>query len=266
MTVPATARAPRHRLSPRARRAEAEGGAERAVIGGGAARAVIEGGAARAVIGAGSAGRAPRHELSPRARRRPAAEASPPPALQGAAAEATSPSPHAAALEPGELELHPMAAFGVAEVEVDVSGIGGAVLAYVVKAAAEAMPSGDAHFAIGVGGPVVRDAGDLGLGGIVRRLGDLGPDTAGATLTIVPSELGAETVPPGAGQLGTLVVGQVTERVVVVRPSGGGVGFAARMGVRLVFSYDHRVLRRDDAVRFLIAVKRRLEAPWTSAA
>jgi pyruvate/2-oxoglutarate dehydrogenase complex dihydrolipoamide acyltransferase (E2) component len=173
--------------------------------------------------------------------------------------------------------------FGVAEVEVDVSAIGGAVLAAVVRAAAEAVPFGAAHIAAGLGGPVIRDAGDLGSAGIVRRLAELGagPDSAeagsnragsnragsgGATLTVVESELAAETVPPEPEQLGTLVVGAAAERVAVVRLDGGSAGFAARSVVRLVFSYDHRVLRRDDAVRFLSAVERRLEAPWTSAA
>jgi pyruvate dehydrogenase E2 component (dihydrolipoamide acetyltransferase) len=160
-----------------------------------------------------------------------------------------------------------VAGFAVAEVEADVTHLGEAVLPYVAKAVAEATPVGAVHLAIGPGGPVIRDAGDLGLVGLTRRLSELGPgtDPGGATLTLVVSGLAAETVPPEPGQAGTLVVGQVLERPAVVRPAGGGAGISVRSFVRLVFSYDHRVLRRDDAARFLTAVKNRLEAPWTSA-
>jgi 2-oxoglutarate dehydrogenase E2 component (dihydrolipoamide succinyltransferase) len=142
----------------------------------------------------------------------------------------------------------------------------------VARAIAEAVPSRAVHLAIGMGGPVIRDAGDLSLAGLTRRLSEpdpdpkaSGPGTSGATLTIVVSGLTAETVPPEPGQLGTLVVGQAVERPAVVRLTGGGSGIAVRSFAHLTFSYDHRALHRDDAARFLTAVKHRLEAPWTSA-
>jgi hypothetical protein len=220
--------APRHRLSPRARRAGAEVAGVR---------------------------RVPRHELSPRARR------------QSAEAET-----HAKQTRPPFTQNPPggrqeSAWFAVGESDVDVTGLGGPVLTYVARAAAEAMPPGPVHLAIGVGGPVVPDAGDLSLTGLTRRLSDLdaGAPRAGATLTIVVSGLTAETVPPEPGQIGTLVVGEIVERSAVVRLPGGGPGIAVRSFARLTFSYDHRALRRDDAARFLTAVKHRLEAPWTSA-
>jgi pyruvate/2-oxoglutarate dehydrogenase complex dihydrolipoamide acyltransferase (E2) component len=114
---------------------------------------------------------------------------------------------------------------------------------------------------------VVRDAGDLSLAGLTRRLNELGAgaDRTGATLTIVVSGLAAETVPPEPGQVGTLVVGEPVERPTVVRLPGGDRGIAVRSFARLVFSYDQGALGRDDAIRFLTAVKHRLEAPWTSA-
>jgi pyruvate/2-oxoglutarate dehydrogenase complex dihydrolipoamide acyltransferase (E2) component len=222
--------APRHRLSPRARRAGAEAEVD-------------------------SVRRVPRHELSPRARRQPA----------GAEASAEQTAPLFSGNPPtGRQES---AWFAVGESDVDVTGLGGAVLAYVARAAAEAMPPGPVHLAIGVGGPVVRDAGDLSLTGLTRRLSalDAGAPRAGATLTIVVSGLTAETVPPEPGQIGALVVGEIVERPAVVRLPDGGPGIAVRSFARLTFSYDHRALRRDDAARFLTAVKHRLEAPWTSA-
>jgi pyruvate/2-oxoglutarate dehydrogenase complex dihydrolipoamide acyltransferase (E2) component len=165
-----------------------------------------------------------------------------------------------------------MASFAVGELDIDVSGLGGSVLPYVARAAAEAMPSRTVHLAIGPGGPVIPDAGDLNLAGLTRRLSELDAAArapalkeAEATLTIVESGLTAETVPPDRGQLGTLVVGQAVERPAVVRLTGGGSGIAVRSIARLTFSYDYRALRREDAARFLTAVKHRLEAPWTSA-
>ena len=173
-------------------------------------------------------------------------------------------------------------AFAVGELDVDVTGLDGPVLPYVARAAAEAMPSPAVHLAIGVGGPVIRDAGDLNMAGLTRRLSEFDAaaktpapkesradtadaDTFEATLTVVTSGLTAETVPPEPGQLGTLVVGQAVERPAVVWLTGGASGIAVRSIARLTFSYDHRALRRDDAARFLTAVKHRLEAPWTSA-
>jgi hypothetical protein len=163
-------------------------------------------------------------------------------------------------------------AFAVGELDVDVTGIGGPLLPYVARACAEAAPSRTVHLAIGPGGPLIPDAGDLSVAGLTRRLSELAAATktparnpVEATLTIVASELSAERMPPEPEQLGTLVVGQAVERPAVVRLTGGGSGIAVRSIARLTFSYDHRTLRRDDATRFLTDVKHRLEAPWTSA-
>jgi len=197
----------------------------------------------------------PRHELSPRARR------------QGAETETSTEQTRPPFTENPPAGRQEPAWFAAGESDVDVTGLGGAVLPYVARAAAEAMPPGPVHLAIGVGGPVIRDAGDLSLTGLTRRLSELdaGAPSVHATLTIVVSGLTAETTPPEPGQVGTLVVGEVVERPAVVRVAGGGRGIAVRSFARLTFSYDHRALRRDDAARFLIAVKHRLEAPWTSA-
>jgi pyruvate/2-oxoglutarate dehydrogenase complex dihydrolipoamide acyltransferase (E2) component len=110
---------------------------------------------------------------------------------------------------------------------------------------------------------VIHDAGDLSLSGLRRRLSsrDPGPMTDGATFTIVVSSLTSETVPPSPGQFGTLVIGSTVERAAVVRLSDGSSGIAVRSFARLTFTYDHRAFGRDDAVRFLTAVKRHLETP-----
>jgi 2-oxoglutarate dehydrogenase E2 component (dihydrolipoamide succinyltransferase) len=229
--------------------------------------------------------RVPRHELSPRARRR-AEKIQPPatPATVEVRAEQSWPpvTPTGIEARANRSTEARQASFAVGEFDVDVTALRSSALPYAARAAAEAMPSRAVHLAIGVGGPVIRDAGDLSVAGLTRRLSELDAaakrsapeasgaglpdaDRSGATLTIVESGLAAETVPPEPGQLGTLVVGEAVERPAVVRLTGGGSGIAVRSFARLTFSYDHRALRRDDAVRFLTAVKHRLEAPWTSA-
>lgn len=178
----------------------------------------------------------PRHRVSPRARRRAA-----------------------------EAGLSGTGTFAVAEIEVDLTSRGGDVVAYVAKAAVEAVPGGPVHLA--VGGGVIPDADDLSLAGLRRWLSEPSPhsSSSAATLTLAVSSLAAEAVPPEPGQAGTLTLGATVDRPAIVRSSGGDPAIAIRSFARLTFTYDHRALARTDVARFLTTVKQRLETPWTSA-
>ncbi|WFE21194.1 2-oxoglutarate dehydrogenase, E2 component, dihydrolipoamide succinyltransferase [Solwaraspora sp. WMMD937] len=121
--------------------------------------------------------------------------------------------------------------------------------------------------------PVIRDAGDLNLGGLARRIADvaertrtnkIGPDElSGATFTLTNTgSRGAlfdtPIVPlPQAAILGT---GAVVKRAAVVEDPELGEIIAPRSMVFLALSYDHRLVDGADAARFLSAVKERLEA------
>ncbi|MEU7756913.1 2-oxoglutarate dehydrogenase, E2 component, dihydrolipoamide succinyltransferase [Micromonospora sp. NPDC049101] len=121
--------------------------------------------------------------------------------------------------------------------------------------------------------PVVHNAGDLNLGGIAKRVADLAERTrinkispdeiAGATFTLTNTgSRGAlfdtPIVPtPQSAMLGT---GAVVKRPVVVNDPDLGEVVAVRSMVYLAMSYDHRLIDGADAVRFLVAIKERLEA------
>jgi len=121
--------------------------------------------------------------------------------------------------------------------------------------------------------PVIRDAGDLNLGGLARRIADvaertrtnkIGPDElSGATFTLTNTgSRGAlfdtPIVPsPQAAILGT---GAVVKRAAVITDPELGEVIAPRSMVFLALSYDHRLVDGADAARFLTAVKERLEA------
>ncbi|WFE29553.1 2-oxoglutarate dehydrogenase, E2 component, dihydrolipoamide succinyltransferase [Solwaraspora sp. WMMD791] len=121
--------------------------------------------------------------------------------------------------------------------------------------------------------PVIRDAGDLNLGGLARRIADvaertrtnkIGPDElSGATFTLTNTgSRGAlfdtPIVPsPQAAILGT---GAVVKRAAVVTDPELGEVIAPRSMVFLALSYDHRLVDGADAARFLTAVKDRLES------
>ena len=120
--------------------------------------------------------------------------------------------------------------------------------------------------------PVVRDAGDLNLGGLARRIGDLANRTRASRIT--PDEMSGGTFtitntgsrgvlfdtpilfPPQVGILGT---GVVVKRPVVIENEGLGDTIAVRSMVYLALTYDHRLVDGADAARFLATVKARLE-------
>ena len=119
--------------------------------------------------------------------------------------------------------------------------------------------------------PVIRDAGDLNIAGIARKIADLAARTRENKVT--PEELsdGTFTItntgsrgalfdtpivnPPQVAILGT---GAIVKRPVVISDGGQDV-IAIRSMMYLALSYDHRLVDGADASRFLGAVRTRLE-------
>lgn len=120
--------------------------------------------------------------------------------------------------------------------------------------------------------PVVKNAGDLSLGGLARaiadiaaraRSGDLKPDElSGGTFTI--TNIGSQgalfdtpiLVPPQAAMLGT---GAIVKRPRVIVDDFGNESIGVRSVCYLPLTYDHRLIDGADAGRFVTTIKRRLE-------
>ena len=120
--------------------------------------------------------------------------------------------------------------------------------------------------------PVIRDAGDLNMGGIARRIVDVAnrtrenkispDDLGGGTFTITNTgSRGAlfDTPIINQPQVAILGVGAVVKRPMVVKGEDGGETIAIRSMVYLALSYDHRIVDGADAARFLSTLKERLE-------
>ncbi|BEL09161.1 2-oxoglutarate dehydrogenase, E2 component, dihydrolipoamide succinyltransferase [Actinoplanes sichuanensis] len=121
--------------------------------------------------------------------------------------------------------------------------------------------------------PVIKDAGDLNLAGLSKRIADLadrtrnnkiGPDEIGGgtfTLTNTGSR-GAlfDTPIINQPQVGILGLGAVVKRPVIVNDPDLGEIIVPRSMVYLALSYDHRIVDGADAARFLSTMKERLEA------
>jgi 2-oxoglutarate dehydrogenase E2 component (dihydrolipoamide succinyltransferase) len=120
--------------------------------------------------------------------------------------------------------------------------------------------------------PVIKDASDLNLPGLARKIADLADRTRGNHIT--PDELGGGTFTltntgsRGAlfdtpiinqPQVGILGTGSVVKRAVVVDDPDVGEVIAVRHMVYLALTYDHRMVDGADAARFLTTVKDRLE-------
>ena len=121
--------------------------------------------------------------------------------------------------------------------------------------------------------PVVRNAGDLSVSGLAKKLSELADrardgaigaeEQSGATFTL--TDLGSRgalfgtpiIVQPQAAILG---VGAVGKRVVVVDDPRLGETIAIRKMAFLALTYDRRLVDGVDAGRFLTEVKGRLEA------
>ena len=121
--------------------------------------------------------------------------------------------------------------------------------------------------------PVIRDAGDLTLSGLARRVSDLAERTrtnrvspdelSGGTFTLTNTgSRGAlfDTPIINQPQVGILGTGAVVKRPVVVSSDTGQDVIAIRSMAYFALTYDHRIVDGADAARFLTAVKARLEA------
>ncbi|NCZ81358.1 MAG: 2-oxoglutarate dehydrogenase, E2 component, dihydrolipoamide succinyltransferase, partial [Actinobacteria bacterium] len=115
--------------------------------------------------------------------------------------------------------------------------------------------------------PVVKDAGDLNMGGVARKISDVAARTRENKIT--PDELGGGTFTiTNTGSRGALFdtpiinqpqvailgLGAVVKRPMVVKGADGGETIAIRSMVYLALSYDHRVVDGADAARFLVTL------------
>ncbi|WP_423445473.1 2-oxoglutarate dehydrogenase, E2 component, dihydrolipoamide succinyltransferase [Kocuria sp. KSNUG] len=121
--------------------------------------------------------------------------------------------------------------------------------------------------------PVVKNAGDLNLGGLAKQIAELGasakdgsisPDAlAGGTFTITNiGSFGAlfDTPIINQPQVGILGTGSIVKRPMVVTDAEGNDTIAIRHMCYLSLTYDHRLVDGADAGRFLSTLKKRLEA------
>ena len=120
--------------------------------------------------------------------------------------------------------------------------------------------------------PVIKDAGDLNIGGVARKIADVAARTRDNKIS--PDELGGGTFTlTNTGSRGALFdtpiinqpqvailgLGAVVKRPVVMKGADGGETIAVRSMVYLALSYDHRIVDGADAARFLVTLKDRLE-------
>ncbi|MBF4162303.1 2-oxoglutarate dehydrogenase, E2 component, dihydrolipoamide succinyltransferase [Nocardioides acrostichi] len=121
--------------------------------------------------------------------------------------------------------------------------------------------------------PVVKDAGDLSISGLAKKIADvaertrtnkIGPDDlSGGTFTITNlGSVGAlwDTPIINQPQVAILGPGAVVKRPVVIDDANLGETIAVRHMVYLALTYDHRLVDGADAGRFLQEVKQRLES------
>jgi 2-oxoisovalerate dehydrogenase E2 component (dihydrolipoyl transacylase) len=119
--------------------------------------------------------------------------------------------------------------------------------------------------------PVVRNADELNIVGLARRIEDLvkraragrlgTEDISGGTFTVNnPGSLGSVASTPiiNHPQAAILQAEAVVKRPVVV-DNAGGEAIAIRSMMNLEVSFDHRIIDGGAALKFLNAVKRRLE-------
>ena len=120
--------------------------------------------------------------------------------------------------------------------------------------------------------PVIKDAGDLNMGAIARKISDVAARTRDNKIS--PDELGGGTFTiTNTGSRGALFdtpiinqpqvailgVGSIVKRPMVIKGSDGSETIAIRSMVYLALSYDHRIVDGADAARFLSTLKERLE-------
>jgi len=121
--------------------------------------------------------------------------------------------------------------------------------------------------------PVIKDAGDLSIAGLARKIADLAARTrdnkitpdelSGGTFTLTNTgSRGAlfDTPIINQPQVAILGTGTVVKRPVVIDDPDLGETIAIRRMVYLSMTYDHRIVDGADAARFLNSIKTRLEA------
>ena len=121
--------------------------------------------------------------------------------------------------------------------------------------------------------PVVKEAGDLSIAGLAKKIADVAERTR--TNKITPDELSGGTFTiTNLGSFGALFdtpiinkpqvailgPGAVVKRPVVIDDPNLGETIAVRHMVHLSLTYDHRLVDGADAGRFLQEVKKRLES------
>ena len=120
--------------------------------------------------------------------------------------------------------------------------------------------------------PVIRDAGDLNIAGLARKIADLAERTrtnkvspdelSGGTFTLTNTgSRGAlfDTPIINQPQVAILGTGAVVKRPVVITDDTGSDSIAVRSMAYLALSYDHRLVDGADAARFLSTMKARLD-------
>jgi pyruvate dehydrogenase E2 component (dihydrolipoamide acetyltransferase) len=120
--------------------------------------------------------------------------------------------------------------------------------------------------------PVIKNSGDLNIGGLARKIADLAQrtraghvspdDLSGGTFTLTNTgSRGAlfDTPIINQPQVGILGTGTVVKRAVVVEDATLGEVITVRSMVYLALTYDHRLVDGADAARFLVTIKERLE-------
>jgi pyruvate dehydrogenase E2 component (dihydrolipoamide acetyltransferase) len=120
--------------------------------------------------------------------------------------------------------------------------------------------------------PVIKDAGDLNIAGLAKKIGDLAARTRQNKVS--PDELSGGTFTiTNYGSAGTLMdtpiinqpqvailgTGTLVKRPVVVADPQLGEVIAVRDMMYISLSYDHRLVDGAEAARFLSTVKARLE-------
>jgi 2-oxoglutarate dehydrogenase E2 component (dihydrolipoamide succinyltransferase) len=120
--------------------------------------------------------------------------------------------------------------------------------------------------------PVIRNAGDLTIAGLARKIQDVAARTrdnkvtpdelSGGTFTLTNTgSRGAlfDTPIINQPQVAILGTGAVVKKPVVVKGEDGSDQIAIRQMVYLALTYDHRIVDGADAARFLSSMKLRLE-------
>ena len=120
--------------------------------------------------------------------------------------------------------------------------------------------------------PVVKNAGDLNIPGLAKRINDLAARTrdnqvnpqelSGSTFTITNTGSGGalfDTPIINLPEVAILGLGAITKQPRVVRDADGNETIGIRSVCYLSLSYDHRLIDGADAARYLMTVKKRLE-------